>query len=268
MMDGWGEIRARPRESAVVAGRPLARGSRVRLVPKAGGDIFDLALAGRTGVVEAVEEDVEGNVQLAVIVDDDPGADLGAARQIGHRFFFSPEELEPLDETPSPAPSARVLVAGIGNLFMGDDGFGVELARRLLDRPLPAGVEVKDFGIRGMDLVYALGEGWDAVVLLDAVPHGAEPGSVCVIEPERRPDELALDTHGMDPVRVLRLAGELGPLPRRVLLVGCEPALRMTGAEDEVVTDLSPPVRAALERAVPIVEQLIAELTEAKEEAT
>jgi hydrogenase maturation protease len=266
MMEGWSEIRARPRASVVVAGRELGRGSRVRLRPSARGDIFDLVLAGRTAVVEAVEEDVDGNVQLAVTVDDDPGADLGAARQIGHRFFFSPAELEPLDPAASRTPVRRVLIAGIGNVFMGDDGFGVELARRLGEGPLPAGVEVKDFGIRGMDLAYALGEGWEAVVLLDAVPHGAEPGSICVIEPDARPDELSLDTHGMDPARVLRLACELGPLPPRVLLLGCEPALRMTGTEDEVVADLSPPVRAALDYAVPLVEQLVAELTEPKEE--
>lgn len=265
-MEGWANIRARPSESAVVAGHEVVRGSRVRLMPRGGGDIFDLALTGRTAVVEAVEEDVDGKLQLAVTVEDDPGADLGEARQIGHRFFFSPDEVEPLDGAAPPPPRTRVLVAGIGNVFMGDDGFGVELARRLLDRPLPHGVEVRDFGIRGMDLAYALGEGWDAVVLLDAVPGGAEPGSVCVIEPQREPDALSLDTHGMDPVRVLRLAGELGPLPGRVLLVGCEPGVLRSGDEEDVVAELSPLVRAALDRALPLVEDLIAELTAPDEE--
>jgi hydrogenase maturation protease len=265
-VDDWQALRARARDSVTVAGLEITRGSRVRLAPRPGGDIFDLALAGRTAVVESVEEDVEGDLHLAVTVEDDPGADLGAARQIGHRFFFSPEEVEPLGETAAPPPTARVLVAGIGNLFMGDDGFGVELARLLMDRPLPEGVEVKDFGIRGMDLVYALGEGWDAAVLLDAAPRGGRPGSVYVIEADAGGDELALDTHGMDPARVLRLASELGPLPPRVLVVGCEPAVRMRGDEEEVVVELSEPVRSALEPALAAVEGVLAELTERKEE--
>jgi hydrogenase maturation protease len=209
---------------------------------------------------------VEGNVKLAVTVEDDPGADLGALRQIGHRFFFGPEEVEPLDDAPRPGARARVLVAGIGNVFMADDGFGVELARRLVDRPLPAGVEVKDFGIRGMDLAYALGEGWDGALILDAVPRGGEPGSLYVIEPDGPGDELSLDTHGMDPVRVLTLAAELGALPDRVLIVGCEPAVRMTGDEEDVLAELSDPVRGAVGRACALVEELLAELTQTEEE--
>ena len=141
----------------------MRRGSRVRLRPRAGADVFDLALAGRVAVVDSIEEDTEGAVHLVVTVEDDPGRDLGAARSLGHRFFFAPAEVEPLPGEPAAAaPPRRVLVAGIGNVFLGDDGFGVALADRLARRALPAGVDVVDFGIRGMDLAYALGEGYDA----------------------------------------------------------------------------------------------------------
>ena len=158
----------------------------MRLRPRAGGDVFDLALAGRTAVVEGIEQDMEGNVQLAVIVDDDPGRDLGERRQPGHRFFFSPEEVEPLGGRRAARRRPRaILVAGIGNVFLGDDGFGVAVAGRLgRGASCPPGVDVVDFGIRGMDLAYALHDGYDAVVLLDAVPRGGAPGTLYVIEPD------------------------------------------------------------------------------------
>ncbi len=152
-----------------VDGTELRAGNRVLLRPRAGGDIMDLALADRTAVVESIEEGVDGEVQLAVTVEDDPGRDLGERRQPGHRFFFSPEEVRPLEPATAPA-GPRVLVAGIGNIFLGDDGFGVALAGRLATRELPAGVEVVDFGIRGMDLAWAMQDGYDAVVMLDAGP--------------------------------------------------------------------------------------------------
>src|SRR5204863_146800 len=104
-------------------------------------------------------QDMEDNVQLTVVADDDPGRDLGERRMPGHRFFFAPDEVEPLG-------GARVLVAGIGNVFLADDGWGVALAERLAERVLPEAVAVVDYGIRGMDLAYALGEGWDAVAML------------------------------------------------------------------------------------------------------
>ncbi len=83
-------------EHVMVSGAKLKQGDRVRLKPRAGGDIFDLALAGKIAIVEAIEQDYEGQAHLAVVVDDDPGRDLGMLRQPGHRFFFSPEEVEPL----------------------------------------------------------------------------------------------------------------------------------------------------------------------------
>jgi hydrogenase maturation protease len=246
--------------SVKVAGVEVGRGSRVVLRPRAGADVLDRAIAGKVAVVDRVDEDMEGSVQLAVVVEDDPGRDLGELRQPGHRFFFSPEEVEPL--AGQAAPATRVLVAGIGNIFMGDDAFGVEVARRLAERPLPVGVDVGDFGIRGMDLMYALGEGYDAAVFVDAVPHGEPPGTLSVIEPRLDDAEATPDAHGMDPVKVLSLARQLGSVPERVLIVGCEPAVRMTGAEEELVGELSEPVRAAIDDAVKLVESVVGELLE------
>lgn len=83
-------------ESVAVSGVEIRKGSRVRLRPRAGGDIFDIALAGRIAVVESIEQDYEGRSHLAVVLEDDPGRDLGMMRQPGHRFFFAPEEVEPV----------------------------------------------------------------------------------------------------------------------------------------------------------------------------
>jgi hydrogenase maturation protease len=245
----------------------IREGARVRLVPREGGDIFDRALAGRTAYVQAIEQDLEGNVHVAVTLDDDPGRDLGEARFLGHRFFFSLDEVEPLAAAHQPpAARSRVLVAGIGNVFLGDDAFGVEVARRLAERELPPGVEVRDFGIRGMDLVYALGEDYDAAVFVDAVPRGGAAGTVYVIEPEIEPDAVSLDTHGMDPVKVLGLARELGPVPERLLVVGCEPLTRLSGdTAEELVGELSAPVAAAVDEAASLVESLVGEVQESIE---
>ena len=116
--------------------------------------------------------------------------------------------------------TARVLVAGIGNVFLGDDGFGVAVAQRMLERGVPAGVRVLDAGIRGFDLACALLEGWDAAILIDAVQRGGPPGTLYVLEPDpaelEQPahPELMVATHGMEPLKVLRLARSLGgPLP-------------------------------------------------------
>jgi hydrogenase maturation protease len=272
---GYWEELERPAPDVVVTadGVELRAGSRVRLQPRAGGDVFDLALAGRAAVIEAIEQDLEGEVTLAVVVEDDPGRDLGFARQPGHRFFFSLEEIEPLDPAGGDAATGRVhrvLVAGIGNVFLADDGFGVALADQLARRQWPAGVEIKDFGIRGMDLAFAMQEGYETVILLDATPRGERPGTLYVIEAEIDPDEPpAVDAHGMDPVKVLGLVRAFGGTPPRTFVVGCEPKTRMTGEEDEIVARLSEPVRAALPSAVQLVESLIADINaEPKEVAT
>ena len=156
----------------------------------------------------------------------------------------------------------RVLVAGLGNIFLGDDGFGVEVVRRLTEREMPEGVEVKDFGIRGMDLAYALQEDYEVVVFVDAVPRGEEPGTVYLIEPEIEEDgEISLDTHGMDPVKVIKLSRALGAEPARTLVVGCEPQVVLSGEDyDEMSMELSEPVHAAVGDAVKLVESLVEEI--------
>ncbi len=281
----WEALERRGPDSVEIAGRRVCAGSRVRLAPHAGGsDVFEIALAGRTATVEEVLEDYEGRLQLAVTVADDPGRDLGLLRRPGHRFFFTPAEVEPLDLAPArshggadegpgsqtePEPSAagaelparRVLLAGVGNVFLGDDGWGVALAARLAERELPRGVQVADFGIRGMDLAYAIQDGYDAVVLLDAAPRGQAPGTLYVIEPDPRDTGGPLDAHGMDPVKVLALARTLGAqrLPR-TLVVGCEPGRRTVAADEQILVELSEPVRASLDHAVALVEELLDDL--------
>jgi hydrogenase maturation protease len=168
---------------------------------------------------------------------------------------------------------SRVLVAGIGNIFLGDDGFGVEVIERLSGRQLPEGVEVVDFGIRGMDLAYALQEDYELVVFVDATPRGGEPGTVYLIEPEIEEDgTVSLDTHGMDPVKVIRLSRALGARPTRTLVVGCEPQMvpgRRGGSQthpyDDMLMELSEPVSAAVEEAANLVESLVAEVGEKEE---
>lgn len=146
----------------------------------------------------------------------------------------------------------KALVAGIGNIFMGDDAFGCEVARRLDDCPLPEGVDVVDFGIRGMDLGYALTDGYDLAVLADTMQRGNAPGTVYTIEPEfddRQADSAAhlMSPHEMDPKRVLDLIAALGEQRPRVLLVGCEPE-DLGG--DAGHMGLSDPVAAAVDEAV------------------
>jgi len=207
---------------------------------------------------------MEDEIQFAVVLEADPGRDMGEMRMPGHRFFFAPEEVEPLGAAPAAEGTAtttrRILVAGIGNLFLGDDGFGVEMASRLGWRALPEGVRVEDFGIRGMDLAYELGAGYDAAILIDATPRGQAPGTLYVIEPELEEGPVPIDAHSMDPVKVLGLARTLGELPGRILVVGCEPANRMSLDDEDVVAELSEPVRAALVRAERLVMDLLADL--------
>lgn len=147
---------------------------------------------------------------------------------------------------------ARVLVAGVGNIFLGDDGFGVEVATRLAKLELPEWVAVGDYGIRGLHLAYDLADGVEMAILVDAMPRGGEPGTVYVVEPdELRVDAAFLDGHGMQPDVVLGMLGMLGADPGRVLVVGCEPARTEEGI------GLSAPVAAAVGRAVDIVLNLV-----------
>lgn len=158
--------------------------------------------------------------------------------------------------------ATRVLVAGIGNIFLGDDGFGVEVVRRLAGRDWPDGVAVADFGIRGFDLAYALTSGLDAVLLIDATSGGEAPGSLYVIEPDvaafERAEPRQLDAHAMEPEAVLRFAAGHGRLPARVLVLGCEP--EDLGPEGEGKMGLSGRVTDAVTEAVAMVPELVAEL--------
>ncbi|MEJ7631927.1 MAG: hydrogenase maturation protease [Rubrobacteraceae bacterium] len=158
--------------------------------------------------------------------------------------------------------SGRVLVAGIGNIFLADDGFGCEVVRRLAGNDFPDEVEVVDFGIRGLDLAYALQDGYEAVIFVDALPRGEEPGTVYLIEPEIEEEgEVALDTHGMDPVKVLRFARATGAEVPRTLVVGCEPKVVLSGEDyDDMMMELSGPVHAAVDEAVKLVGSLVDEI--------
>ncbi|MBU5944506.1 hydrogenase maturation protease [Streptomyces sp. PAM3C] len=147
----------------------------------------------------------------------------------------------------------RLLVAGVGNIFLADDAFGPEVIRALDRRPLPPAVRVRDFGIRGMDLAYELLAGYDTALLVDAAARGHRPGTLSLIEPDapgRATGAAPPEAHGMDPARVLALAAHLGdePLPR-VLVLACEPEVRPRGDED-IAPGISAPVRDAVERAV------------------
>ena len=162
--------------------------------------------------------------------------------------------------------SRRILIAGIGNIFLADDGFGVEVVKRLAGHELPEGVEVVDFGIRGLDLAYALQDDYETVVFVDASPRGEEPGTVYLIEPEIEDGgEVALDTHGMDPVKVLRLARAMGGEIPKTLVVGCEPQNILNGeAYDDMLMGLSEPVEAAVEQAAKLVVSLVEEMYRAE----
>jgi len=255
-----------PVESIRIGDAEVRKGGRVRLRPGKGGDVFDLALAGKVAIVEAIEQDYDGRVQLAVVLEDDPGQDLGMLRQPGHRFFFAVHELEVCGEEPDCPPVRlrlpNILVAGIGNIFHGDDGFGVEVIRRLAGRSFPANVTVKDFGIRSYDLAFALLDTYAAVVLVDAAPRGDKPGTLYVIELERGSGNavgVVPDAHAMSPASVLQLAESIGNVSSRILLVGCEPAT--LGGEDGLM-GLSPEVSSAAGEAAGLIERLVSKLAE------
>jgi len=157
----------------------------------------------------------------------------------------------------------KILIAGIGNIFLGDDGFGCVVADRLARRPLPDGVRVIDFGIRGLDLAYALMGDYGVTILIDAVPRGGPPGALYVIEPdlnelnEPGAQAIMVEAHTMNPMRALGLAQSMNGELNRVLLVGCEPA---TFGPEEGQMGLSEPVEAAVQGAVEMVESLVAEI--------
>jgi hydrogenase maturation protease len=152
-----------------------------------------------------------------------------------------------------------MLVAGIGNIFLGDDGFGVEVAQRLSQRTFPEGVRVVDFGIRGLDLAYALTDRPQTTILIDACPRGAAPGTLYVVEPDLtslnspNASQIAVDAHAMNPMNVLCMAKSMGAPLQRILLVGCEPA---TLGPEEGQMGLSELVENNVDRAVTLTESL------------
>jgi hydrogenase maturation protease len=250
-----------PLESILLPDQTELRiGGRVRLRPRRGGDVMDLALDGKIAAIDSIEQDYEGTVHVGVVVDDDPGSDIGHMRQPGHRFFFRAEELETLPESETHAASIRILVAGIGNVFFGDDGFGVEVAAKLDAGKLPAGVQVVDFGIRSYDLAYALTSGrYDAAILVDAGTRGGVPGDIYVVSPSHSAavnggsEPAPANAHTMNPETVLRMARTFGTLPSQILVVVCEPET-LGGEEGQL--GLSETVVAAVDRAVSVVESL------------
>lgn len=155
----------------------------------------------------------------------------------------------------------RVLIAGIGNIFLGDDAFGVEVVRSLLADSLPDGVRVVDFGIRGFDLAYALMDGYAAAILVDTFARGEAPGTVSVIVPDLATlpdaDTRAIEMHSIDPLTVLMLVRTLGGQPPPVYVVGCEP---LTFGPEEGQMGLSAPVQTALAEAVRTVRSLVGTL--------
>ena len=155
----------------------------------------------------------------------------------------------------------KVLVAGIGNIFLGDDAFGVEVVNRLTQLSMPGHVCVADFGTRSFDLAYALMEDWELVILVNALPRGGEPGTLYSFEPElpKRDEPASLDAHTMDlhtidPVAVLRLVKALGGEVGHMLVVGCEPASVEPDADGNI--SLSKPVNTAIDEAVRMIEEL------------
>jgi hydrogenase maturation protease len=155
----------------------------------------------------------------------------------------------------------QILVAGIGNAWLRDDGFGGEAARRLEARELPAGVTVMDFGTGGLDLAYEVMRGYDALVLLDVSRQGGEPGTLYLMEADEEEfaagieDGELLDPHGMDPATVLRFVRAVGGWPGKVVVIACEPA-----EVEEMGFGLSDHVGAAVDHAVELVVSTVAEL--------
>ena len=162
----------------------------------------------------------------------------------------------------------RILVAGIGNVFLGDDGFGVEVVQQLRKRDLPGDVHVVDFGVRSYDLAYAIADGYETVILVDAIPRNHGPGRLYLLEPDLAGTKVlesgAVDAHGMNPVGVLQMVEAVGGRVGSLYLLGCEPET-LGGAEGRM--GLSNAVSAAVPGAVEMLESLIGRLMYESERA-
>jgi hydrogenase maturation protease len=155
----------------------------------------------------------------------------------------------------------RVMIAGIGNMFMKDDGFGCAVIKRMGSKKFPEGVEVKDFGTSGLKLAYDLMKGYDGLIFLDASARGGQPGALYRIEPNENDFSANLeeggpiDPHGADPVTVLRFVKSIGSWPGKVIIVACEPE-----SVEDFEIGLSAAVNSAIDQAVEMVEEIINEI--------
>jgi len=159
----------------------------------------------------------------------------------------------------------RILIACIGNIFLGDDAFGFHVAQELLRRhDLPDTVRVVDFGIRGIDLAYALMDNWDASILVDAAPRGDKPGTLYLIKPDlSQPRDnpaqpMFIEAHSLTPASVLAMVHSFGGNPGRVFIVGCEPT--PLDPHEDIQPELTPPVQRAIVPASEMVLSLVTKL--------
>ena len=245
-------------------GIEVRTGSRVRLRPREGGDVMDIALAGQIATIECIEQDYEGKCHVCVVLEKTRDVTWACCASPAIAFFLMPKKSSRLSEEEAreyqPVQKPSILVAGIGNIFLGDDAFGVEVVRRMAGLKLPENVRVSDFGIRGFDLAYALQDGYETTILVDACPHGQPPGTIYVIEPDLKAlddpgaPQAAVEAHSMSPKNVLRMARAMNIELKNILLVGCEPET-LGGEEGQM--GLSAPVETAVDDAVKLVESLV-----------
>ena len=170
-----------------------------------------------------------------------------------------------MTDEPAERPIRSILIAGVGNAWLRDDGFGGEVARRLSERELPPGVEVMDAGTGGLDLAYEVMRGYDALVIVDVSRQDGPPGTLYVMEPDESSipgsieDGEMINPHGMDPQTVLRFVKSAGAWPGRVVVIACEPA-----SVDDIGWGLSDPVRSAVDRAIDLVLETVEDLRSAR----
>jgi hydrogenase maturation protease len=179
---------------------------------------------------------------------------------------LTPVAADPGAQAPLPEGEKRILVAAVGNQWLQDDGFGPAVAKLLLEREMPKGVTVIDFGTGGLNLAYEVMAGYDALILIDITRQGHEPGTLYTIEPDEEEIDrqiaagATLDLHGMDPNSVLRFVKQVsGSLPGRVVVIACEPEL-VVAHVDEMDMGLSATVQGAVVRAADLTLETIAEL--------
>lgn len=166
-----------------------------------------------------------------------------------------------IEKTKTSTGKKRVMIAGVGNMFMKDDGFGGEVVKKLLHKKFPEGVEIKDFGTGGLKLAYDLMRGYDALILLDASARGEKPGTLYLIEPNEKEVDgnlengIIIDPHGSDPATVLKFVKSIGSWPAKVLIVACEPE-----TVDDFEIGLSKTVNDSIDKAAEMVEDIIKEI--------